>query len=269
MSTPDPPGHRLPGIAALSRADVADAKRRRPAVDLRAYARRHGLATGSASFVPGDPALRFNVLCGPIAQEPEAALFHWAKPWGVFPDGDPGPGTFHARRWRPARGPWWKLLKPDLTWLSWLPFVGWLFALKQVDTGAPAQPNAIGVPCTAVAVAIPEAAGLRAMTIDNWPKPRHIAADHERLGGRGLPGWTALYPQGAPPAQVVDRFLSEPVLGALAAVSATPFFELRFRDGVLVVARNGYLDDPAELDALAATAALAAAALRATAFARA
>src|SRR5690242_4268834 len=85
---------RLPGYGAFARSDVADAKRRRPDVDLSDYAARRGLemlgsrnAAGFFAALPLDEQLQFNVLRGELPGGEQGILFHEVLALPVSPEG--------------------------------------------------------------------------------------------------------------------------------------------------------------------------------------
>ena len=93
-SSPAETPPRLPGYGAFAPADFADAKRRRPDVDLSGYAARRGLdmlgsrnAAGFFAALPLDEQLQFNVLRGPLPGGDQGLLFHHVLPLPVEPDG--------------------------------------------------------------------------------------------------------------------------------------------------------------------------------------
>src|SRR5947208_6805887 len=172
---------RLPGYGAFARADVADARRRRPDVDLSGYAARRGLdmlgsrnAAGFFAALPLDEQLQFNVLRGPLPGGDQGLLFHHVLPLPVEPDGSVvNAGALYGYVYNPPGG------KPRLR-----DFFGGLIPLADVaidavaDLRRPAEAgdplgSCIGIPCTVAAVLVPEVA-LESFTIDNRPKPRFV-----------------------------------------------------------------------------------------------
>src|SRR6478736_3052794 len=90
----DSPTPRLPGYGAFARADVADARRRRPDADLSSYAASRRLdalgsrnAAGFFAALPLDEQLQFNVLRGPLPGGEQGIVFHHVLPLHVDPDG--------------------------------------------------------------------------------------------------------------------------------------------------------------------------------------
>lgn len=219
----------FPGRAALKRADLADAKRRRPESDLSAYAAARGLTVlGEASVaalaaaMPNRPDRQFNVLHGPLAPGHDSVLFHHLYGWPVDLNGDARNATFYGSVWNPGvpKG-WWK---PDL---AWVPYIGALSTTKERSD----IEYAVGVPCTTVAVALPETAGT----------PRSVAEHH---------GDTPLH---AARSTVLQAF------------GGRPFCRVELAGGVLSVTVDGFISEPAELDQLRTSVATAAAGLAANA----
>jgi len=247
--------HRLPGYGALAKADVADAKRRRPAGTLDEWAAARGLdalgsqnAAGYFAALPLDDQLQFNVVRGVLPGGRDGCLFHWLRAWPCGEDGEPsGGGRWFGTYWGPgvSRG-WWKKM---------IPLVGDLLS-SDVEL-------AIGVPFTVAATLVPEAATCGRFTIGNGPKALFSKGGRELGGGFRLEAGEAL------PETVVERLLAPgsplpPVLAAAGAAHAR--FELHYDAGTLMARHNGFAADPEALDALceqlcAIAEALAAAAL--------
>src|SRR5436190_917611 len=258
---------RLPGHGAFAKDDVEDAERRRPDIDLSAYAAGRCLdllesrnAAGFFAALPLDPQLQFNVLRGTIPGGEHGILFHHVLPFPLSADGRLlNAGTVHGFSFTPA------IERPRLRdALNMIPVVGDVIDLASSERnrgGDDPLAGCIGIPCTVAAVLVPEAA-LVELTIDNRPKPAVVAHHREKLADRGLDDWTLLAPH-EPDAAVVDRLLSATTRDVLHALGARPYAKLELRYGTLLVRVNGYLSDPAELDALAQAACRIAAELRA------
>jgi hypothetical protein len=262
------PPPRLPGYAAFSPADIADAKRRHPDVDLAAYAAQHGLealgSTNPAGFfaaLPLDPQLQFNVLRGTIPGGEQGILFHHVLPFPVSADGTTSTsGTLYGISFNSGSA------RPRMRdGLSMFPVVGTMIdvAISELRDEGSDDPLAscVGVPCTVAAVLVPEAA-LLDFTIDNRPKPAIVPHHREKLAGRGLDGWTLLA-RHAPDPRVLDRLLSPPTREAMRTLGSRPYAKLEVRYGTLVIRVNGYLSEDPELDALSELACCIAAELRA------
>jgi hypothetical protein len=258
----DEPPHRLPGYAALAREDVEDARRRRPDVDLSGYAAERGLdflgsrnPAGYFAAVPLDERLQFNVVRGLLDGRRDGCLFHWVRAWPTGTDGRPGPGTFYGRYWNTGLKGWWKPAP-----LSLIPYVGGLFDL--LTTSHPSGTElAIGIPFTVAATNVPEAAMLD-LSIDNRAKPFSVGGHRVRLKDRGLPGFDLIAPR-EPPAALVERLLTGPLYELIAGAGARfAQFDVAVRNGTVMVRRNGYAKEPADLDALARAACIAGDAIR-------
>jgi hypothetical protein len=162
--------HRLPGYGAVARADVKDARRRRPEGTLEAWAAARGLdhlgsrnAAGYFAVLPLDEQLQFDVTRGVLPGGRDGCLFRWLRPWPVGMDGEPSRGQFVERVFNPGRG--------SGHWKRLIPVIGDLLS-SDVEL-------AIGVPCTVAAVNVPEAAML-----DRLPKDVRPPAPS---GGSGRP----------------------------------------------------------------------------------
>ncbi|MBB3677447.1 hypothetical protein FHX36_003182 [Modestobacter versicolor] len=209
------------GWAAWDVRDVADARRRRPDVDLTAWAADRGFdahgsanAGGWAGVLPGEPELQANVVRGTTPGGWDCCLWHWREPVPVA-DGPQGP----TLRGRPHH---------DLTVQSPL-------------RGLPRAGGRrfVGVPVTAAAVAVPEAALLAPFTLG--------APDPDAPAAQPVPG-------------LLPRLLAGPLGAVVAAGSRFALFELAWGHGVLVLRRNGYAG-PAGVDELLAALDVCAAAL--------
>jgi hypothetical protein len=158
---------RLPGYGAFARADVADAKRRRPDVDLSDYAARRGLemlgsrnAAGFFAALPLDEQLQFNVLRGELPGGEQGILFHEVLALPVSPEGgvagadglfgyvynSPG-GGFRARHVLANLVPWGDLATDILADIR-----------RPTPHRTDRLADCIGIPCTTAAVLVPEAA---------------------------------------------------------------------------------------------------------------
>jgi len=252
---------RLPGYGAFAPADVSDAKRRRPDVDLSGYAARRGLDTlgsrNAAGFFAAlalDEQLQFNVLRGKLPGGEQGILFHHVLPLPVDPDGN-------------GRGLCMSVYRPPGAKLRLRDFVGNLIPFvdlavdvvtelrRPAEAGDPLG-SCVGVPSTVAAVLVPEVA-LAQFTIDNMPKPWIVPHHGEDLGG-----WTLLSRE-APDRRLLDRFLSERAREVLDLLGSRAYARLEVKYGTLAVRVNGFLRDEAELDGLAHAASLLARELRA------
>src|SRR5215211_58864 len=244
--------HRYAGSAAFSREDVADARRRRPEVDLEEYAAARRLesmgsssAAGYFAAMPGEEDLQFNVLRGALPGAEHGIVFHELLAWGAIGDRPAGGGTFWGVSYNPGK----LFRKPDkYTFLQSIPILGDLFFDRPPDPDSPE--NVFGIPVTSAATLVPEATAAGDWSIDNQPKPL-VAPDRTKLEEHGLPGWDLM---GADElrAGFVERLLTGRALrSVLERESERPFFQVLVRRGALVVRGNGWLGDAAQLDALA------------------
>lgn len=127
------------GSAAWDVRDVADARRRRPAVDLSGWAAGRGLdfhgsanTSGWSAVLPGEPELQFNVVRGTSAGGRDVCLWHCRHPVPVaWQAGGPALGGEDHH---------------DLRLQVPLPRAG------------DAAPGHVGLPCTTAGAAVPEAA---------------------------------------------------------------------------------------------------------------
>ena len=201
-------------------ADVADARRRHPDVDLSGYAAARGLdvlgsrnAAGFFAALPLDEQLQFNVLRGTLPGGEQGILFHHVLPVPVSVDGS-GEGLIGCV-YRPPGG---RLRMRDLLG-GLIPFAD-LVVDVVADIRRPAEvadplASCVGVPSTVAAVLVPEVA-LETFTMDTR-----------------------------------DRSLSQTAREALRHLKSRPYAKVEVKYGTLVVRVNGYLRDEAELDGLA------------------
>jgi len=261
---------RLPGYGAFARADVADARRRRPDADLSAYAARRGLdmlgsgnAAGFFAALPLDEQLQFNVLRGPLPGGEQGIVFHHVLPLAVAPDGSVvNAGGLYGLVYKPPGG---KLRMRDVLG-GLIPFLDLAVDVAtdlRRPPDAPGDPLAscIGIPSTVASILVPEAA-LEQFTIDNRPKPRFVPHHRDDLGDWTLDDWTLLSRE-PPDPRLLGRFLSDAAREALAQLGARPYAKLEVNYGTLVVRVNGYLRHEDELDGLAQAACVLARELRA------
>jgi hypothetical protein len=234
--------------AAFSSADVDDAKRGRPAVDLRGYAADRGLEfvdsatpAGYRTAVPCDPEQQFNVMRGRLPGGEAGIVAHEALglPW--VDDGVGWSGWFKVVKRPKGTG----FRARDLAW-GLIPYGEWFTGWRAGDA-----PEPVRVPCTVAAVRVPETAGVQPhLRIDNRDAaPPYDFGNDAELGPLGLDGWL-LHADPAPAAELVEEVLADPVGMTLDAHAGDPLFQVLVTYATLVVRRNGYLGDPAELDEL-------------------
>ena len=258
-----PTTRRYAGSAAFCRADMADAKRRHPEVDLGEYAAARGLeALGSGSAagyfgaMPGQDDLQFNVLRGVLPGGEHGIVFHELLAWGAIGDRPQGNGTFWGVNYQSGK----LFRKPDrFTVLGAIPILG---DLIQRPADADAPEDAFGIPVTTAATLVPEATGAGDWSIDNRSKPL-VAPGRTKLKEHGLPGWDLMGGDELQPG-FVERLIAGPALrSVLERGRERPFFQVRTRRGALVVRCNGWLREPAPLDELAGDLSAVAAEVRA------
>ena len=230
--------------AAFSREDVADAKRGAPAVSLAGYAADRGLQfldhatpAGYRTAVPCEPEFQFNLMRGPLPGGEFGVVGHEAfgLPWVG--------GTVAWSGWVETVGrPKGTGLRARDFALSMLPgadlFTGW--GSEKVEP--------LRTPCTIAAVRLPESAGLQPhLRIDNRDAaPPYDFGNDVDLHALGL----LLHADPAAPADLLDAFLAEPVASTLQAHAGDPLFQVLITCATLVVRRNGWIADPAQLDEL-------------------
>lgn len=218
--------HALPGYGAFKLADVKDAKRRRPAASLEAYAAARGL-----EHLPGDGRLEFNVLKGDLPGGRHGVLFHHVL--AVPYDGDAGGSGLKVSVYKP------KLGFRDA--LSFIPVLGHVF-----DATIPPRdkrPQAVGVPTTEAAALVPEAAAIPPFECTS------AAARLRMLSGR------------RPEAGFADRLRATAFGDVVREHANRPYFRLAFADGRLSIRVDGYVAADGDLDALARAVSAAASGL--------
>jgi hypothetical protein len=240
---------------AFSRADVPDSKRGHPDFDLRDYAARrglefldHGMPAGFRAALPGDEELRSNVLRGTLPGGAYGVLANEGLQIGWTGDDPDWGGTFYSIRVT-AKGEFGGIL-------GFVPVVSWFVGSAPTAT--------VRVPCTLVAVRVPETAGtLTRLRLDRRrSSPPFSFGKRTKLGELvGKKGWD-LYAGTKPDPDVVARLVAEPVAGLLRAHTGDGLFQAVVWWGTLVVRRNGFLRSPDELDELGRAASLLARRLR-------
>ncbi len=226
---------------AFAKADVDDAKRGAPAVDLAAFAARRGLESmGSAvvgaftGIVPTYPEYIFNVSRGVLDGGRFGLVEHELYEISLRDDGDLSmSGTYYGTATKNRFS------------------IGRLVGIQGDPKDEAFAADAAWVPSTAVVLRVPEAALLPKVII----RRRDFMAlmDSPDLSDDGASGF----------AMVGSRFIDDELRAALArgAVATTltslshPFVELELDRGAVALRVNGFVGDEATLDALTAAAA--------------
>ncbi|HYI18754.1 MAG TPA: hypothetical protein VD836_08580 [Solirubrobacteraceae bacterium] len=250
---------RKHGYAALAPQDVPDAKAGTSGVDLRAYAAERGLEviTGSTpagyrAAVPAWPEYLENVMRGVLPGGEYGLLYHEKL---ELPTTGGMSGTLYAKvtgkaSWKDA----FRFNRTDL------PFIGDF--LDPPTDHSPPEPydnDSAWVPCTVAALHVPEtAAVLGQLRLDR----RHHHGQYDFAQHRTLPGGWHLRTGADADEAAVARVLGGPLPGVLAGIDAA-LLQVVVLHGTLILRRNGYLKEPAALDAHASLAAFAAGELRA------
>lgn len=254
MSRRHPDRH---GYAAFDRADIEDARRRRPPAALDGYAAERGLEfrdrallAGFRSASPPFPEQQFNLMRGMLPGGRFGVLFH-----ELLKTHGPGvsmPGVFHSVSTSSTEG-FWRSMIPDRTDI---PFLGaFLDAKEDTSPGFAFEGQGAWSPVTTVGVPVPETVSRidRLVLTVAHRTPAFDTSASRHLDALGAPGWRAA----ATPEIEPDRLrelLSAPTRAALASLSGLPFAQVRIDHGMVTVRRNGYLMEPAELDRFAETA---------------
>jgi hypothetical protein len=170
--------------------------------------------------MPLEEPLQHNVLRGTLGGR-DVCFWHWRYAWPIDDDGDLGPGTYHA-----------VVVKPPLSRLWSAP--------RRFFSRSERDHLFVGVPCSAAATLVPEAALLPDITISTWPGRGREQLDE-------LPGYQLT---GELPPPVRAALAAGPLGDVLRAGARHALFELRFRFGTLWLRRNGYAAAPGEVDEL-------------------
>jgi hypothetical protein len=245
------------GYAAFAPEDVEDASRRRPAVSLEGYAASWGLEFkgrgGLAGFRGALPAFddyAFNLLRGVLPGGRFGILYH--ELLHTHRDGGSSmPGTFHAVRTGSAGG----LLSGLIPNRTDIPVLGnFLDPPTAKGDLEPFEAGGAWSPVTTAATLVPETvAGVGALTLTVRHRTPGLDARHNLdLTRFGLAGWRGVVPDRLDDVRLAG-LLSPAVVAALAPLTTLPFAQVRVDRGTVTVRRNGYLADPAALDAFAAT----------------
>ena len=240
------------GYAAFEQADTDDAKRGRPDFDLSAYAQERGLEfldttqallAGWKQALPRFPEYIFNLARGALPGGRHGLVYHEA--FEIFSSGEGEdvsfnvPGNYHSVHYKGVG---------SATALSFLPYVGWLFGKDRSHVlEEPFGLNRIWVPCTVMAVRVPEPIGVA-------PQFSFMNADRagrglKDLAGFGLPD-TRVFADPELPDDLLALFMEDPHRFVHQGWVGG-YFKVSYSNGTLVLRRNGFLRDPAMLDKLA------------------
>lgn len=250
------------GYVALAREDIDDAKRRRPPGTLEAYAGEHGFSMpeltgrlgGWRAVMPRHPEYVFNLMVGSLGHGRAMILFHELLTLEQGQDG----------RLRGLGGEFWSVrtsspvtmreaLTPDA---GDLPYVGWLFGGDPTDTGEPFGVAGAWAPTTSIATIVPETvATLPFLRIGQ--KGRMPLLTGRKLDEFGHPEWRLVVPEEFPE-ELVGEVVGGGLGDLLRAHAADGYAAIALERGLLKLRRNGYLMDPAALDAFSAQFAAAA-----------
>ena len=222
---------------AYAPEDVEDARRGAPSVSLELWGASRGLAfpgPGLAgqliTVLPPFPEYQFNVCRGELVQGLFGPVAHELHEIEAHEGSIRAGGAFFGTRVVTRRG-----LKSMIGWSDDRP-------------DEPFAANAAWAPTTKVVVRVPEAALMPQVVIRNAERMR---IDHPDLGPHGMPGY-----------RLADNGWISPELQAWLGLACAPllsvdasYVSLRLDHGLLAVARNGFMHDPATLDHLVTTAA--------------
>lgn len=234
------------GYAAMAREDVADAKRRRAARSLEAYAAARGLERLGSGHPPGwAPALpRFaeeqqELLRGVLPGGRDGVLLHGLIQTHRRDEaGSDMPGSYWGVVVKSPPGTLRKALRPNRTWI---PVLGRLFDDGLDDATVPFGVAGAWAPVTICATRVPEAVGrldrLVLRTRTRVHRGRRIAADVGQLRVLDADG------------PALEAVLAGPARALLAEL-AGPYWEVRLAFGVLTIQRNGFQVEDAALDGL-------------------
>ena len=233
-----PSGETNFGVAAFTRADVDDAKRRRPGVDLSGYAASRNLeyngsriSNGFRAATAAWPDYIFNSMRGVLPGNEFGLVQHELQEYKVTDTGFEGiGGPFHG-----------------VSYTRKKPFLSFLGILERGSKNEPFPGSAVYVPVTKAVVRVPEAALVPRMRV--LRDDRLNASTTVRLEEYGVPGylldWTDLWPRD------VVREVFGGVVGSVLAELDYPYVELQIAEATVALACNGYLGEELALDRLA------------------
>lgn len=231
----------MPNHAAYKAADVEDARRGRPDVDLSPYAQAHGLEPMANALVghfgglnPLWPEYVFNVMRGELVPGRFGTVQHELDEVRLGDDGDPyQPGSYFGRR---------SNARPGLRGL---------LGIRKAPPNESFAAQAMWLPVTSVNILVPGTALL----------PRLVLKDKEHmpLSEKALAPWAPSFGMAA--SQWVSQDLRDAVAQAVGPALerlGTAFARLELKNGALGLRVDGFRADDADLDRLvAATAAMA------------
>ena len=258
---------RLPGYGAFKEEDVEDARRREPASDLRGYAEARGAEhmgrlnpVGYWGVVPDDARMQFNVMRGVWAGERQSVLFH--KLLCVPVDFDVNAAEWRAQVGSEVRELHYEPLpvkhRPVRTMLEFVPVIGTFVSGAEATDPREA---AIGIPTTVAATQVPEAA-----TVPDFRCANRFYRGNF-LPGKGPMSLKDLGVEGMeleaihgvePDAGFLQRALAGPFGEVLRYLRGRRYARVKVGHGRISLCVDGYVDDPAELDALSAAVVAAA-----------
>lgn len=244
------------GTAAFAKEDREDAARRRPSGSLQDYAVQRGLEfrdraslAGFRRALPAFPEEQFNLMRGVLPRGRFGILLH-----ELLQTHGPGtalPGTFYAVRESSDEG-FLRSLIPDRTNI---PIIGnFLDPAPSKDPPKAFAGQGAWSPVTTAATPVPETVSrlpIVALTVASRAPLIDSAANRD-LGPLGVPGWRAQSSAGIE-AERLAPLLTPAVAAALAPLTGLPYARAVIDHGMLVVKRNGFVMDPATLDAFAET----------------
>lgn len=232
---------------AFVREDVEDAKRGRPAGELREYAASRGLEWLEDAMVAGfraaQPLYReyqFNVMRGVLPGGSYGILLHELFQIQVLAGDKAMAGSFASTRYRSPGNR-----------------VSTLVGAVEGSRPEPFSADAVWAPCTVAAVHVPEARGvLGSFAIE--PKSRY-----DRRTQREARDFVAATMLRAEPelAEDVASCLESGAAAAAIRQLGGGYFTIEYRHGTLRLRKNGYLTEPEALDAFARAASAIAAEL--------
>ena len=223
---------------AYSPEDVEDARRGAPSVSLEPWAASRGLAfpgPGLAgqlvTVLPRFPEYQFNVCRGELVPGRFGQVAHELHEIEAHEGSVRAGGAFFGTRVTTRRG--------------FKSFIGW----SDDRPDEPFAANAAWAPTTKVVVRVPEAVLMPRVVIRNAERMR---IDHPDLAPHGMSGYRMAESGWISPE--VQAWLAL-ACAPLTAISAS-YVSLTLDHGLLAVARNGFVSDPATLDHLVAVTAM-------------